>query len=145
MNPVFMYVVWTVIAAAVVATAVSLIRVLIRLRPLIDRLESTVQFLETNRPKFERILDDVEVELVALRGISEKANRIVGSAESVTTGLRVAVQPIITEVSDLGQLVRHARAGVVAFLAGLTALREHRRGNGGERAAAIEHDDESRG
>jgi uncharacterized protein YoxC len=142
MNPVFLYVVWSAIAIAVVASAVLLIRVLVRLRPLIDRLDGTAQFLETSRPKVERILDSLEAELVELRGISEKANRIVGSAESVTTDLRDAVRPLITEVSDLGQSVRHVRAAAVAVRAGLTAWRDRRHANGEEPPAELDNDEE---
>jgi uncharacterized protein YoxC len=126
MNPAFMYVVWTAIAVAATVSAVFLICVLVRLRPLIERLEGTAQFLEASRPKIDRILDGVEVELVELHNISEKANRIVGSAEIVTAGLRVAVQPIIGEISDLGQSIRHVRAAAVAARAGLSAWWGHR-------------------
>ena len=141
MHPVFMYIVWTAIAIAAVAGALFLIRVLIQLRPLIDRLEGTAQFLETSRPKFDRILDSLELELVELRGISGKASRIAGNAESVSTDLRVAVQPIITEVRDLAQTVRHVRAAAVAVQAGLRAWWDRRLVDGEEPLAAIGHDE----
>ena len=142
MSPAFMYVVWTAIAAAVIVLTVVLIRVLIRFQALIDRLEGTARFLETSRPKIDRILDDLEAELVELRGISEKANRIVGSAESVTTDLRVAVQPILNEVSDLARSVRHVRAAAVAVRAGLGAWWGHRHADGEEAPAEIQEQKE---
>ena len=126
MNPAFVYVVGTAIAIAVVVSAVYLIRVLMPLRRLVQRLEVTAQFLDASRPKLDRILTELEAELVELRGISAKANRIAGSAESVATDLRHAVQPIITEVADLAQGVRHLRAAAVAVGAGLSAWRNLR-------------------
>ena len=142
MNPAFMYVVWTAIAIAAVVLVVVLILLLIRLRPLVDHLDGTAQFLETNQPKIDRILDNLEAELVELRGISRKANRIVGGAESVATDLRVAVQPIITEVSDLARSVRHVRATAVAVRAGLSSWWDHRHANGQEPSPEFEHDEE---
>ncbi len=145
MNHTFLYFMTTVVVAAVVTSAVFLIRTLIRLRPLIERLDGTAQFLETSRPKIDRILDGLETELVELRGISEKMNRIAGHAESVTTGLRVAVQPIITEVSDLTRLVSQARAVAVAVKTGLLAWRDRGREPDVESRSEIEYDEESRG
>jgi len=142
MNPAFMYVVWIVIAVAVVASAVFLIRVMVQLRPLIVRLNSSAQFLETSRPKIDRILDGLEVELAEIRGISEKANRIVGSAERVTTGLRDAVQPFITEASNIARSARHVRAAAMAVRAGLTAWWGHRSRDGEEPPVEIEHYEE---
>ena len=142
MNPTFMYVVGTAIAIAVVVSALYLIRVLMPLRRLIQRLEGTAEFLEASRPKLDRILTELEAELVELRDISAKANRIAGSAESVAADLRDAVRPIITEVADLAQGVRHLRAAAVAVGAGLSAWRELRRGEGEEPAAALEPDEE---
>jgi uncharacterized protein YoxC len=129
MNPTFLYVVWSAITIATVTCAAFLIHALIRFRPIVDRLENAAAFLEANRPRIDQIVDDVGAEIVELRRMSEKANRIVGSAESVTRGLQVAVQPIITEVSDLGQSVRHVRAAAVAVQAGLSAWWDHRRVN----------------
>ena len=127
MNPTFLYVVWSVITITTVTFAAFLIHAMIRFRPIVGRLESAASFLEANGPRIDQIVDDVGAEVVELRRISEKANRIVGHAESVTQGLRVAVQPLITEVSDLGQSVRHVRAAAVAVQAGLSAWWVHRR------------------
>ncbi len=145
MNPTFMYIAGSAIAVAVAVSAVLQIWTLIRLRPILVRLDDTARFLEASRPKIDRILDDAEAELVQLRGVSAKLNRIAGHAESVTTGLRVAVQPFVTEVSDLGQLVRHARATAVAVKTGLLAWRGHRRPTVGAPDSGIEYDEESRG
>lgn len=130
MNPTFMYVVASAMAIAALASAAFLIHTLIRLRPLIARLEGTARFLQTNEPRVNRILDDVGAELIELRGITEKAGRIVGDAEMVTRGLRVAARPIIAEVSDLGESIRHVRAAAVAVRAGMSAWRDSRRVNG---------------
>jgi hypothetical protein len=129
MNPTFMYVVWSAITIATVTCAAFLIHALIRFRPIVARMEVAATFLEANGPRINQIVDDVGAEVIELRRISEKANRIVGNAESVTRGLRVAVKPIITEVSDLGQSVRYVRAAAVAVHAGLGAWRDHRRVN----------------
>ncbi|MBK6900121.1 MAG: hypothetical protein IPH09_12955 [bacterium] len=145
MSPTFMYLAVSVVVVAVVASAAYLIRTLIRIRPIIERLDDTSQFLESSRPKLDRIMDSVEIELVELHGISAKMNRIAGHAESVTTGLKFAVQPIITEVSDLGQLLRHGRAVAVAVKTGLLAWRDRGRSQGGEPSNGIEYDEESRG
>ncbi|MBA4378220.1 MAG: hypothetical protein C0395_06115 [Gemmatimonas sp.] len=145
MNPTFTYLAVSVAVAAVVASAAYLIRTLVRLGPIIERIDDTTRFLETSRPKLDRIMDSLEVELVELHGISAKMNRIAGHAESMTTGLKFAVQPIITEVSDLGQLLRHARAIAVAVKTGLLAWRDHGRSHGGEPPTGIEYDEESRG
>ncbi|MDO9170490.1 MAG: hypothetical protein Q7W29_01500 [bacterium] len=145
MNPTFMYLAVSIVVVAVVASAAYLIRALVRLRPIIERLDDTSRFLETSRPKLDRIMDGLEVELVELHGISAKMNRIAGHAESVTTGLKIAVQPIITEVSDLGQLLRHARATAVAVRTGLLAWRDRGRERDEEPSNGIEYDEESRG
>ena len=145
MSPTFMYLAVSVVVVAVVASAAYLIRPLIRIRPIIERLDDTSQFLESSRPKLDRIMDSVEIELVELQGISAKLNRIAGHAESVSTGLKTAVQPIITEVSDLGQLVRQARATAVAVKTGLLAWRDRGRAHDEEPSTGIEYDEESRG
>lgn len=142
MNPIFMYVVGTVIGLAVVVSAVCLIRILGPLRRLIVRLEVIAQFLEASRPKLDRIMTELEAELVELRGISVKVNSIAGSAQGVATDLRHAVQPIITEVSDLAQGVRHLRAAAVAVGAGLSTWRNLRGGESREPATGLELDDE---
>jgi uncharacterized protein YoxC len=137
MNPIFMYIVGTAIGLAVVVAAVSLIRVLGPLRRLIERLEVTAQFLETSQPKIDRILTELEAELVELRGITVKVNSIAGSAQGVATDVRHAVQPIITQVSDLAQGVRHLRAAAVAVGAGFSAWRNLRSGEGEEPIAEL--------
>jgi uncharacterized protein YoxC len=143
MNPVFGYVLGTAVGLAVVACAIVLIRVLHRLQALIARLEGTARWLETSQPKIDRILDGLDAELVELRGVTEKANRIAGSAESVATGVKVAVQPFIGEVAELGQSLRQVRAAAVAVHAGISAWRERRRSTDEEPAAAGETNDES--
>ncbi|MBK6900856.1 MAG: hypothetical protein IPH09_16925 [bacterium] len=145
MNHTFLYILATAATVAVVAAAAFLIRALIRLQPLIERLDGTAQFLETSRPKIDRILDGLETELVELRGISEKLNRIAGHAESVTTGLKVAVQPLITEVSDFTRLIGQARAVAIAVKTGLLAWRDRGRHEDADPESEIEYDEESRG
>lgn len=127
MNPIFVYAVWSIIAIASLTSTVFLILAMNRIRSLMTRLEDTAQFLKKSEPKISGILDGVDAGLVELRLLSEKANRIAGSAESVTSDLRIAVRPIIAEVSDLGQSVRHVRAAAVAVQAGLSAWWDHRR------------------
>jgi hypothetical protein len=143
MNPIFIYIVGTAIGLAVVVSAVCLIRVLRPLRRLIVRLEVTAEFLEASRPKIDRILTELEAELVELRSISVKVNSIAGSAQGVATDLRHAVQPIITEVSDLAQGVRHLRAAAVAVGAGFSTWRSLRSGVGEDPAAELEPNEES--
>ena len=130
MNPTFMYVVGSAMAIAALASAAFLIHTLVQLRPLIARLEGTARFLNTNEPRVNRILDDTGAALTELRQISEKANRIAGDAQLVTRGLRAAVRPIITDMSDLGQSIRHVRAAAVAVHAGMSAWRDSRRVTG---------------
>ena len=129
MSPAFQYVVLSVITLAAVIVAISVMIVFARFRALIDRLDGTAQHLEANRPKIDRILDNLEAELVELRSVSEKVNHIAGDAERVTTDVRRAVQPIVDEVADLAGTVRHVRAAAVAFpsrpvgLAGARSIR----------------------
>lgn len=143
MNPTFAYAVGTTVALALLVMLVYQIRTLIRIQDFITRMDGTARFLESSRPQIGRILNDLEAQLSELRGITEKANRIAGSAESVTSDLHVAVQPIIAQVSDLAQTARHVRAAAVAVRAGVGAFRDHRGREGEDRGVAIEHDDES--
>lgn len=136
MSPVFQYIVLSVIALAAVVVAVYVVIVFARLRTLIDHLDGTARYLEASRPKIDRILDNLEAELVELRRVSEKVNHIAGDAERVTTDVRRAIQPIVDEVSDLAGTVRHVRAAAVAFRAGLSVWRRRDRSDGDE--AAIE-------
>ena len=132
MSPYFLYVLFSAVALAVVVAVIYLVVVLGRLRALIDRLDGTAQYLEASRPKIDRILDDLEGELVGLRGLGVKLNHIAGDAERVSTDMRHALQPIVVEVSDLANTVRRLRAAAVAFRTGLSVWREHRRSDGEE-------------
>lgn len=138
MNPAFLYVVLGAVALAVVVAAIYLVLVLARLRALIDRLDGTAQYLEASRPKIDRILDNLESELVELRGVSRKINHIAGDAEHLSTGVRLAVQPIVAEVADLASTVRYVRAATVALRTGLSAWRGRNRSDGDEAALEIE-------
>jgi uncharacterized protein YoxC len=138
MNSGFVYVALGATALAAVVIAIYLILVLARVRALVDRLDGTAQYLEASRPKIDRILDNLEAELVELRSVSAKVNHIAGDAERVSTGVRLAVQPIIAEVSDLASTVRYVRAAAVAFRTGLSAWKGHNRSDGDEAVLEIE-------
>lgn len=127
MNPIFMYVVWSTIAVAAVLSALFLLRLLIGLGPLIQRLEAIAQWLEAGRPRYVQILEDLEAQVGELRGISESIHRMVGSVEKFTDGLRTAAQPIVQEVQDLSQAARRAHAALAAVRAGLATFFLHRR------------------
>jgi len=138
MNSAFVYVALGATALAAVVAAIYLVLVLARLRVLIDRLDGTAQYLEASRPKIDRILDNLESELVELRGVSRKLNHIAGDAEHLSTGVRLAVQPIVAEVADLASTVRYVRAATVALRTGLSAWRGRNRSDGDEAALEIE-------
>jgi hypothetical protein len=130
MNPIFMYVVLTVIA---VASVVSMILVCVtgaRLKGLVDQVDGVARLLETRGPKIARVIDDVEREVAALRGIGGKARSLVGSAESMTTTLLDAVHPVLTEVSHIARVVRHVRAARLAVRAGAASVWGRRHANG---------------
>jgi hypothetical protein len=142
MHPGFLYVIWTAVGAAVVIGTVFLIRVLLQLQQLIRRIERGAEYFEARQPQIDRLLDSVEAELGELRGVTEKANRIAGSAAGVATGIKFAVQPFIGEVADVGQSLRHLRAAVVAVQAGISAWRKRRHSHTEEPATGLEPDDE---
>jgi uncharacterized protein YoxC len=138
MSPAFQYIVLGVIALAAVVVTVYVVVVSTRLRTLIDRLDGTARYLEASRPKIDRILDNVESELVELRGVSRKLNHIAGDAEHLSTGVRLAVQPIVAEVADLSSTIRYVRAAAVALRTGLSAWRGRNRPNGDEATLEFE-------
>lgn len=127
MNPIFMYVVWSMVAVAAALSALFLLRLLTGLGPLIQRLEVIADWLEAGRPRYDRILEDLEAQMGELRGISESAHRMVGTVENFTDDLRSAVQPIVKEVQDLSRTARHAHAVVAAVRTGLGTFFLHRR------------------
>lgn len=130
MHPVFMYVVLTVIAVASVVSTILVCVMGARLMGLVDRLDGMARLLETSGPKLVRVLDDVEREVAALRGIGKKTRSVVGSVESVTTTLTAAVYPILTEVSHLTRAARHVRAARLAVRAGAVWWWGHRHADG---------------
>lgn len=127
MNPIFMYVVWSTIAVAAVMSTLFLFRLLVGLGPLLQRLEAIAQWLEAGRPRYARILDELEAQLGELRGISESVHRMTGTAEKFTEALRAAAQPLIAEVQDLSLAARHAHAALAAVRTGLSTFFLHRR------------------
>jgi uncharacterized protein YoxC len=127
-----------VIALAAVVVAVYVVVVFARLRALIDHLDGTARYLEASHPKIDRILDNLESELVELRGVSRKINHIAGDAEHLSTGVRLAVQPIVAEVADLASTVRHVRAAAAALRTGRSVWRGHNRSDGDEAALETE-------
>lgn len=126
MNPIFMYAVYSTIAVAAVMSSLFLLRLVLGLGPLIARLEAIVKWLEEGRPRYVQILVDLEAQLGELRGISESARRMMGTAEGLTDGLRSAAQPIIDDVKEFSRATRHARAALLAVRAGLSVLLHNR-------------------
>lgn len=127
MNPIFMYVVLSTIAVAAVMSALFLFRLLVGLRPLIQRLVAIAEWLEAGRPRYLLILEDLEAQLGELRGISESVHRMTGTAEKFTDALRTAAQPIVAEVQDLSRAAHHVHAALAAVRCGLSTFFLHRR------------------
>lgn len=136
MNPAFLTVLWSLIGAAVVVATVFLIRVLLQLQGLIRRIERSAEYLETRQPQIDRLLNGLEAELGELRGVTEKANRIAGTVDGVTSELRAAVQPAISQVGDLAQGLRTLRAAAAGVKTGIAAWRSLRQGERAETAPA---------
>lgn len=128
MNPVLATVLGSLVGAAVVVATVFLVRVLLQLQALIQRLERSAEYLETRQPQLDRLLSGFEAELGELRGVTEKANRIAGTVDGVTSELRAAVQPAISQVGDLAQGLKTLRAAAVGLKTGIAAWRNLRQG-----------------
>jgi ABC-type transporter Mla subunit MlaD len=127
MNPVFMYIVWSTIAVAAVMSSLFLLRLLIGLGPLIQRLEAVAQWLEAGRPRYVQILEDLEAQVSELRGISESVHHMARTAEDFTDTMRTAAQPIVDEVQDLSRIARRAHVVLAAARSGLAAFIHYRR------------------
>lgn len=143
MNPIFMYIVWSTIAVAAVISTLFLLRLLVGLGPLIQRLETIAEWLEAGRPRYVQILEDLTAQLGELRGISESVHHMTRSADEFSDSLRTAAQPIVDEVQSLSQIVRNAHAGVAAARSGLAAYFLHRRDAVRAPAASVECHQES--
>ena len=128
MNQIFMYCVWSSVAVAALMSSFFLFRLMTGLSPLIARVEAAARWLEAERPRYDRILQDLEKQMGEMRGISASAHGIAGNAQSISEDLRSAAQPIIAEVRDLAVATRQVHAVVAAVRTGLSVLFFHRRG-----------------
>ncbi|MBK7671278.1 MAG: hypothetical protein IPJ24_07780 [bacterium] len=144
MNPIFMYVVWSTIAIAAVMSSLFLLRLLVGLGPLIARLEAIAQWLEAGRPRYAQILEDLEAQIGELRGISESARRMTGTAEDFTDELRAASQPVIDGVRQLSQATLRARAVLAAARVGMAVFLHNRRDAYREPGIHVQSNEESR-
>ncbi|MBK7769921.1 MAG: hypothetical protein IPI48_05140 [bacterium] len=144
MNPIFMYVVWSTIALAALLFSLLMLRLLMGLGPLIARLEAIAQWLEAGRPPYAQILEDLEAQIGELRGISESARRMTGTAENFTDELRAASQPVIDGVRQLSQATLRARAVLTAARVGMAVFLHNRRDAYCELGIHVQSNEESR-
>lgn len=144
MEPIFMYVVWSTIAIAALLFSLLMLRLLMGLDPLVARMKAIVQWAEAGRPRYARILEDLEAQIGELRGISESAHRMTGTAEHFTDELRSASQPVIDGVRQLSQATLHARAALSAVRVGMAVFVHSRRDAHREPGIHVPFNEESR-
>ena len=143
-DPIFMYVVWSTIAIAALLFSLLMLRLLMGLGPLVARMKAIVQWLEAARPRYAQILEDLEAQIGELRGISESARRMTGTAENFTDELRAASQPVIDGVRQLSQATLQARAVLTAARVGIAVFLHNRRDAYREPGIYVQSNEESR-
>ncbi len=112
------------ITVASVVAAILLAWMVVQLKQTLERVDGMIDYFDRTKPKIDRILDNVDGELVSLRSVTERVDNMAGDAEEMSGQVRDVVVPLVAQVGALTASLRYASAALVGVKAGATVLKQ---------------------
>ena len=121
----------TIIALALATSAVTAVLLFNRIKRTLAAAEQSLSRLSDLTPRAARVLDDASAELAALKGLTERTQRVTEAVHGITENVE-GISGELRQGAEFLNLARRSRALWAGARAGLSSLKRAKHHNGYE-------------